>query len=66
MSYNNTNLNGVLEINKLNSAKICELGKQQGTSNYELDPTFFPFFFGSTNVILLFFGSHLCTQKCSL
>ena len=29
MSYSNTNLNGVLEINKLNSAKICELGKQQ-------------------------------------
>ena len=29
MSYSNTNLNGVPEINKLNSAKICELGKQQ-------------------------------------
>ena len=32
MSYSNTNLNGVLEINKLNSAKICELGKQQPSS----------------------------------
>ena len=29
MSYSNTNLNGVPEIYKPNSAKICELSKQQ-------------------------------------